>query len=114
MSRNYQPRGYMQMLKREGRFRLLKSNLSKDIRVWHNCESYGDRELEKNKTIWQVDYGNWYGGEVRWNCTMCGEDCPEGIAGLYIMLDWDRATEAIANATDTSGEWTHFDEAEPF
>lgn len=107
----HQPRAYMSMLKREGRFRLLRSKLSKDARIWHNCDQYGDCELVKNRTIWEVMYGeswkrNQEGGfDLRWRCSMCGEESPEGLTGLYIMLDWDRATKEIAEWTQWEAEY---------
>jgi hypothetical protein len=108
----------MAMLKREGRFRLLKSKLSKDIRIWHNCVHYGDKELEKNKTIYEVQYGGWYskgGGlaedeEGRWMCSMCGDPSPDGLTGAYIMLDWDRATNEVADWEPYDGvSWKSWD-----
>lgn len=91
------------MLKREGRFRILKSKLSKDIRVWHNCEDYGDAELDKGKTIFECAYGDWETWEEeewdpQWRCNMCQKVVPEALAGAYIMLDWKRATNEIADA----------------
>jgi hypothetical protein len=105
MSHNYQPRAYMSMLKREGRFRLLKSKLSKDIRIWHNCKDYGDADLEKGKTIFEVRYGDWQSwdeveDEPCWTCTQCQEEAPEGLVGVYIMLDWDRATKEVADVAE--------------
>jgi hypothetical protein len=101
----YQPRAYMQMLKREGRFRILKSSLTKDIRLWHNCEEYKDQDLQKHRTIYEVHYGDYKNYPVdpeacMWQCTMCGAEAPEGLAGVYIMLDWDRATDEIAVASE--------------
>ena len=95
----------MAMLKREGRFRLLKSKLSKDIRIWHNCDTYGDDELVKQRTIYEVRYGNWTGwdsnpDENGWRCTMCNSTAPEGLTGAYIMMDWDRATNEVAEAAE--------------
>lgn len=100
-----QPAAYAQMLKREGRFRILKSKLSKDIRIWHNCDDYGDEPLDKNRTIYEVRYETDCSYELgtpeheaHWRCTMCGEAPPEGLTGAYIMLDWERATDEVANA----------------
>jgi hypothetical protein len=98
----------MAMLKREGRFRLLKSKLSKDVRIWHNCKDFGDAELVKNKTLYEVHYGDWLSwDEVEdaptWQCTQCRAVAPEGLVGAYIMLDWDRATREIS--TYDPDEW---------
>ena len=96
-----QPQSYMAMLKREGRWRILKSKLSKDIRMWHNCDDYGNKELVKHRTIYTVNYMDYefFGDEEfnpTWCCSMCGKTAPEGLTGLYVMLDWDRATNEIA------------------
>ncbi|KKN92459.1 hypothetical protein LCGC14_0209500 [marine sediment metagenome] len=101
----HQPRAYMQMLMREGRFRLLKSALSKDVRIWHNCDDYGDEELVKHRTIYECRYGAWRSfdsspDEQGWRCTMCNALSPEGLTGAYIMLDWDRSTNEIADASE--------------
>jgi hypothetical protein len=99
------------MLKREGRFRLLKSKLSKDVRIWHNCEAFGDEELVKHRTIYECRYGDWEQFDPRpdergWRCTMCNALSPEGLTGVYIMLDWDRATTEIAD--DMNNAWEAF------
>jgi hypothetical protein len=105
----------MSMLQREGRFRLLKSKLSKDVRIWHNCETYGDAELVKHRTVYVCQYGDWEQfdsspDEHGWRCTMCNALSPEGLTGIYIMLDWDRATNEIANVSEQMSEY----EALPF
>lgn len=107
----YQPRAYMAMLKREGRFRILKSKLSKDIRMWHNCDDYADEELVKHRTIYTVNYAHYdfFDDEdfnPTWSCSMCGKTAPEGLTGLYVMLDWERATNEIANAGNEKSRWT--------
>ena len=96
-----QPQSYTTILKREGRFRLLRSPLKKDdVRIWHNCDQFEHKELVKNETIFPVRYGDWDDTSGGWGCTWCGEPAPEGLTGLYIMLDWERATREIAETTD--------------
>ncbi len=95
----YQPRAYMKMLKREGTFRILKSSLSKDIRIWHNCEQFEGKDLIKNDTIYQVRYWHYNDG-FAWKCSCCSEQPPEGLLGAYIMLDWKRATDEVASAVE--------------
>ena len=98
-----QPQSYTTILKREGRFRLLRSPLKKtDVRIWHNCDHYGDEELKKNSTIYEVRYcvySKENPSQIIWGCTLCGEPSPENLTGLYIMLDWERATREIAETT---------------
>ncbi len=110
--RTRQPQSYMAMLQREGRWQILKSKLSKDIRMWHNCDDYGDEELVKHRTIYTVDYADFEAFEdghdfnPTWRCSMCGTTAPEGLTGIYVMLDWDRATDEIANATTPTWKFT--------
>lgn len=114
-----QPRAYMQKNLREGRWHILTSPLTRDCRMWHNCEKYGNtQDLIKHQHIYEARYwdkrGYTYGfsdgEELNWRCTSCNQIAPEGLTAIYVMMDWDRSTREISEATTYN--YAIYDEAE--
>lgn len=115
-----QPRAYMQKNLREGRWHILTSPLTRDCRIWHNCEKYGNtQELIKHTHIHEAHYWdsiNRVGDRVdlAWRCVECNLVAPEGIQGMYVMMDWDRSTREIGENTETAIAWNVVDDNIPF
>lgn len=115
-----QPRAYMQKNLREGRWHILTSPLTRDCRIWHNCEKYGNtQDLVKHQHIHEAHYwdsstiaGNEI--DIAWRCVECNLVAPEGIQGMYIMMDWDRATREVSENTQTAERWHYVDDNVPF
>lgn len=111
-----QPRAYMQKNMREGRWHILTSPLTRDCRMWHNCEKYGNiQDLVKHKHIHEAKYWDERGytrdfadeARLAWRCVECNQEAPEGLTGIYVMMDWDRSTREISESTQYSeGEFS--------
>jgi hypothetical protein len=114
-----QPRAYMQKNLREGRWHILTSPLTRDCRIWHNCEQYGNtQDLVKHRHIHEARYGTGHYAPQKevalaWRCGQCNLIAPEGIQGMYVMMDWDRATKEISEAMQDDS-WNRVDDDVPF
>jgi len=112
-----QPRAYMQKNLREGRWHILTSPLTRDCRIWHNCEKYGNtQDLVKHTHIHEArytDHGESLDGTPAWRCWSCSQIAPEGIQGMYVMMDWERATREIGEWADEDN-WNRIDDDVPF
>lgn len=99
-----QPRAYMQKNLREGRWHILTSPLTRDCRLWHNCEQYGNtQDLVKHRHIHEARYlphRDWPvdSPDLQWRCVECNQVAPDGLVAVYVMLDWKRSTDEISEA----------------